>query len=158
MSRASRPQTEAFDRRTLIGSAFAARRVLRPTASLVVAAAVALAGLAGCGRKSSPTAPSSTGSGAAATVTITAAGVSPREVRIRAGSRVLFVNNDTRAHNMASDPHPEHTDCPEINQVGFLQPGQSRETGNFVTARTCGYHDHNLPDVESLRGRIVVEP
>ena len=36
-----------------------------------------------------------------------------------------FVNNDSRSHEMFSDPHPEHTDCPEINQVGFLSPGQS---------------------------------
>jgi plastocyanin len=126
--------------------------------SLVTSVALGLAVAAACGRKSSPTAPSSTSGASGATVTITAAGVSPREVRIRAGSRVTFVNNDTRSHNIASDPHPEHTDCREINQVGFLQPGQSRETGNFVTPRTCGYHDHDLPTVDSLRGRIVVEP
>ncbi len=125
---------------------------------LVVIGAVAVVALAACGRKSSPTAPSSTSGGSGTTVTITAAGVNPREVRIRAGSRVTFVNNDTRSHNIASDPHPEHTDCPEINQVGFLQPGQQRETGNFVTPRTCGYHDHDLPNTESLRGRIIVEP
>lgn len=125
---------------------------------VLVATGVATALSAACGRKSSPTAPSSSGGGSAATVTITAAGVSPREVRIRAGSRVTFVNNDTRNHNIASDPHPEHTDCPEINQVGVLRPGQSRETGNLVTPRTCGYHDHDLPGDETLRGRIVIEP
>ncbi|MET0213090.1 MAG: hypothetical protein ABW292_08810, partial [Vicinamibacterales bacterium] len=51
------------------------------------------------------------------TITITASGVSPRTVTIPAGSRVTFVNNDTRVHDMASDPHPEHTACPAINDV-----------------------------------------
>ena len=50
-----------------------------------------------------------------------------------------------RSHEMFSDPHPEHTDCPEINQVGFLSPGQSRQTGNLNTVRTCGFHDHATP-------------
>ena len=58
---------------------------------------------------------------------------------------------------MFSDPHPEHTDCPDINQVGYLQPGESRQTGNMNTIRTCGFHDHNLPAVASLRGTIVIQ-
>ena len=47
---------------------------------------------------------------------------------------------------MTSDPHPEHTDCLEINNIGFLSPGQTKETGNLNTVRTCGYHDHGNPD------------
>ena len=57
---------------------------------------------------------------------------------------------------MASDPHPEHTDCPEINQVGLLTPGATRETGNLVTVRTCGFHDHDNPTNAGLRGRIII--
>jgi hypothetical protein len=34
---------------------------------------------------------------------------------------------------MSSDPHPFHTDCPEINEVGFLTAGQSKRTGNLNT-------------------------
>ena len=90
-------------------------------------------------------------------VTISAAGViAPNEIVVPLGSRVLFINNHSRPHQMASDPHPDHTDCPEINQVGLLAPGQRRETGNLVTARTCGFHDHDNPDDASLRGHIVV--
>jgi plastocyanin len=88
---------------------------------------------------------------------MTASGVSPTLLTVPAGSRVTFVNNDTRRHDMTSDPHPEHTECPEINAVGALQPGQSRETGNLVAARTCGYHDHEQPTNNALRGRIVVQ-
>jgi hypothetical protein len=38
------------------------------------------------------------------TVTITATGVSPVEVRIPVVGRVNFANGDTRPHAMASDP------------------------------------------------------
>jgi hypothetical protein len=58
---------------------------------------------------------------------------------------------------MSSNPHPEHTDCPEINQVGFLQPGQSRQTGNLNTARTCGFHDHNQDSNTALQGTIRIQ-
>jgi plastocyanin len=95
----------------------------------------------GCGG-GSPSSPSPDGS---ATITITSAGVSPTQVNVALGSRVTFVNNDAQSHNMTSDPHPSHDDCPEINTVGLLRPGERRETGNLVTVRTCGFHDHDDP-------------
>ena len=91
------------------------------------------------------------------TFTITSTGVSPRTLTVPAGSRVTFVNNDTRVHDMASNPHPEHTDCPPVNQVGFLQPGQTGTTGNLTTVRTCGFHDHNRDTDTSLQGTIVIQ-
>lgn len=107
-----------------------------------------------CGRKpTSPTGPVVSTN----TITITAAGVNPRNVQVTLGSRVLFINNDTIAHDMTSDPHPEHNDCPDINQVGFLSPGQSRETGNLVVVRTCGFHDHDNPDIANLKGTITIK-
>lgn len=106
---------------------------------------------------SSPSTPSGpTGSTPAATMTITTAGVAPKAVEIPLGGRVLFVNNDTRARFIGSDPHPDHTDCPSINQVGLLAPGQSRETLNFVAVDTCGFHDHNDPDNPAVRGTIRI--
>jgi len=88
---------------------------------------------------------------------ISASGVlTPSEITIAAGSRVLIVNNHSRPHQIASDPHPEHTDCPEMDQVGLLTTGQRRESGNFVTPRTCGLHDHIEPDNPSLKGRIII--
>ena len=90
-------------------------------------------------------------------VVITASGaVSPAEIVVSPGSRVLFVNRDSRRHDMSSDPHPEHTLCPEINAVGILQPNDSRETGNLVAVRTCTYHDHDNPGNDLLKGRIVI--
>ena len=91
-------------------------------------------------------------------VTITASGVSPKELTVPPGTRVLFVNNDSRRRDMTSDPHPEHNDCPEINDVGLLAIGQTRETGNLVAVRTCGFHDHDDPDNNNVKGRIVIKP
>ena len=120
-------------------------------------AAIVLLGL-GCGGSSdngSPSSPSPPDN--AFRVTITAAGsVSPSELVVPPGTRVLFVNNHAQQHEMTSDPHPEHTDCTAINSVGLLRPGENRETGNLVAVRTCGFHDHSNPSSTSLQGRIVV--
>jgi hypothetical protein len=58
---------------------------------------------------------------------------------------------------MASDPHPEHTTCTELNAVGFLTAGQSRASSNLNTVRTCSYHDHNDADNRSLQGSIRIQ-
>ena len=103
-----------------------------------------------CG--SAPDAPS-----AAASITIGAAGVSPKEVRIKAWSYVTFVNNDTRPHMVLSDPVDVHTQCPPVNRVGLLQAGESRDTGTLNLTGICGFHDHNNPADATLKGRITVE-
>jgi hypothetical protein len=114
--------------------------------------------LSGCGG-STPSSPSDGGGTPtpATTITLTSAGASPAAISVSQGTRVLFVNNDTRTREMFSDPHPEHTDCPELNQVGSLSPGQRRETGNLNTIRTCRYHDHNDPTNTRFQGRIVIQ-
>lgn len=122
-----------------------------PLIALVAATAFA----ASCGGKSGNT--GTTPSPAATVITITGSGVSPKSVTVARGSQVQFVNSDSRSHQMNSDPHPEHTDCPELNAVGFLNPGQSRTSGNLTTARTCGYHDHDLPNSTALQGSIVIQ-
>lgn len=85
-------------------------------------------------------------------------GVSPKELTVPIGARVAFVNHDTRQHDMTSDPHPDHTDCTEINSVGVLNTNDTRETGNLVTPKTCGFHDHENPPPAGNQwtGRIVI--
>ena len=102
---------------------------------------------------SSPSGPSD----AAATITLTATGPSPTEVRVPAFSKVRFVNNDVRPHAMSSDPVTTHTDCPAINDVGDLAPGQSRTTGTLAIPRTCGFHDHTNEQDAAWKGRIIVQ-
>jgi len=127
-------------------------------------AALALTAIAcgGGGGDASPTPPGGgggTGGGGTATTTITIGPdgrVSPSSVTVAVGSRVTFVNNHNVQHDMSSDPHPEHTQCPEIT-VGNLQPGQSRQTQNLTVARTCGFHDHNQPSESGLTGTIRIQ-
>jgi plastocyanin len=134
----------------------------------VVVAAVALAAIASCGG-SSPTSPgggggvtvivAAGGTGpSGATVTITAAGVSPSSVTVAVGQAVTFVNNDSRQHEMGSDPHPNHGSCPSIEAgVSLLAPGQTKVTRAFANAGTCRYHDHLNDSNQTLRGTIVVQ-
>ena len=117
---------------------------------------VLLLGSCGGDNSSPPTTPPPTNN--PFTFTLTTSGVTPKELAVPPGSRVLFVNNDTRRRNMTSDPHPEHDICPELNVVGFLNVGQSKETSNLNTVRTCGFHDHDDPDNNTVKGRIIIRP
>jgi plastocyanin len=133
-------------------------RCRRPISQGILAG-IACTILAACGDSSSSTSPTPTPtpSPTSATITIANNAVSPQRVTITRGGTVTFVNNDSQMHEMASDPHPVHTDCPAINQVGVLAPGQSRQTGALNTARTCGFHDHQQATVSSLSGTITIQ-
>lgn len=127
------------------------------------AATLAAALLASACGSSDSTGPSTNGGGGGGggstnttTITITANGASPRDVTVALGSRVTFVNNDTRSHEMDSNPHPEHTDCPALN-VGFIAAGAQGVSQNLTTARTCGFHDHNQPSNTNLQGVIRIQ-
>ena len=133
---------------------------------LAVAVLVAMTAAAcGGGGSSTPTTPTtpttpppSGGNPTTATITIGTDGrVSPATVTIAVGGRVTFINNHNQAHDMQSDPHPEHTDCSQLAQVGFLTSGQQRTSGNFNAARTCGFHDHNRDTDTGLQGRIIIQ-
>jgi plastocyanin len=134
---------------------------------LMLAAATTACGGGGGGTPSGPSGGGTSGGGtsgggtggatSSATITIGSNGVAtPNAVTITQGGRVTFVNNDSRSHDMSSDPHPSHEDCPPLGQVGFLSPGQSKTSGNLNTVRVCGFHDHNLPTVTGLQGRITI--
>ena len=114
--------------------------------------------LAACGGSSTPAGPTPPPATNPYRITITPSGASPKTLTVPPGTRVLFINNDTRRRNMTSDPHPEHDECPEINSVGNLNPGQTKETGNLNTVRTCGFHDHDDPANDAVRGSIVIRP
>ena len=129
---------------------------LAAAGALAILMAACGGGSSGSGSPGSPTAPTGPTT-ATTTITISNNAVGPRDIVVPRGSQVTFINNDSRPHDMESDPHPEHTDCPAINQAGFLNPGQSRQTGNLNTVRTCGFHDHNQDQVRSLQGTITVQ-
>jgi hypothetical protein len=77
-------------------------------------------------------------------------------VTIAVGSRVVFMNADTRVHDIWGGIDHEHRECPEVDIAGFLVAGQSRETGTFTTAQTCNFHDHTNLGNPAFQGRIVI--
>jgi plastocyanin len=119
------------------------------------AALIAAALLIACGSYEGPTSPA--GGASPPTITLTAGGASPSVTRISAGQQVRFINNDTQNHQMNSDPFPGHQDCPQINDIGTLTPGQSKLTSMFPATKSCGFHDHLNHDAKSFQGQILVD-
>jgi len=89
-------------------------------------------------------------------VSITSGGVIPVEVVTGVGTRVTFVNNDIIPHDVLGGPDPSTPGCPEMDAVGFLTPGQSRQTATLAQAGTCEYHDHSFHS-PLFNGRILVQ-
>jgi plastocyanin len=125
--------------------------------------AIGLTGMLACGDSNdggggSPLTPSGSGPGpTGATITIGSNGaVSPSTVSIAVGQSVTFINNDTRPHEIASDPHPTHTNCPSINALSNIPAGVTRLTNSFGGTGTCGFHDHSDPNNAALKGTITI--
>jgi plastocyanin len=113
----------------------------------------------GCGY-GSPTAPDTSGTQpgpVGASITIMSSGITPANVTVMAGQSVTFTNNDSVAHEIVSTPVPTYADCPSINRVSRLEPGQSMQTGAFTTSRSCGFLDLLRRDDSKWQGTIVVQ-
>ena len=80
----------------------------------------------------------------------------PYETTVATRGQVTFVNRDLVVHQIQGGIDPDHPDCPEIDVVGSLQPGQSRATNPLPTARTCDYHDHTEGGHHGFSGKIVI--
>jgi plastocyanin len=126
---------------------------------LLLLTAVAL--VAACS-SSSPVAPSSQpqpGPAAPAgppTITVSATGFSPQEVTVPVGTAVTFVNADRVGRDVSSGLDHNASECPEVDAIGFLVPGQSRSTFAFEQPKTCRLHEHANVGVPAYQGRIVV--
>jgi plastocyanin len=128
----------------------------RAAAALVVLVLAACGGSGGGYGTPNAPAPGPTAAPSTFTVTLTAAGASPQELRVPIGARVTFVNQDSRTHQMMSAPHPTHTDCPAINDVGTIDRGETKVTGAFMLQKDCGFHDNLRDGDTTLRGLILV--
>lgn len=87
-------------------------------------------------------------------VTIGTNGVTPQILHIQADTVITFVNRDTRAHDIRSDPHPAHTECALLN-LGAIAAGESRETVKIVSGQGCGYHAEGDPASRSFQGFVL---
>ncbi len=101
---------------------------------------------------SSPTPTASPEATSATAITYSNDGFSPSTLTVKAGTTVTIKNNSSRLLQLDSNPHPDHTDNPELN-VGTVSPGKST---TFVVTKTGshGYHNHlNTGDT----GTLIVE-
>jgi plastocyanin len=131
------------------------RSTLRLAGGLLILGALGAA--LACGY-SSPSAPDTSTPGMeGASITITAAGLSPSAVTITSGQSVTFVNQDTVAHNISSTPVPTYDDCPGINRVAQVAPGQSVQTGALTVARACNFIDLSRMGDPRWQGTITVQ-
>ncbi len=77
---------------------------------------------------------------ATATITISKDGFMPAHLRIRIGTEIIWTNSDSKPHQVASDPFPDHTDLPELNSVQSIGQGGSYKF-TFNKTGAFGYHD-----------------
>lgn len=135
-------------------------RTLRMSAGAALACGIAMAVACGSSGSSSGTTGPTGGCTPSAnpnTLVIQNNTICPQTMTVTRGTQIAILNSDSRNHEMDSDPHPEHTDCPELNQIGFLSTGQTRQSGNLNTARRCGIHDHTSPEVAGLKATITIQ-
>lgn len=114
---------------------------------------------AACGSGGGPSAtpsPSPSPSGPPV-MTLTPGGVSPQVLHaFDSRETITFVNGDTRVHDLRSDPHPAHNECPALS-VGPIAPGESRQIAgpDLPPFSLCYYHDEADPVDPRFRGLIV---
>jgi len=88
----------------------------------------------------------------AATLTYSNDGFSPVEITVKANETIKVVNQSSSTLDFSSDPHPTHTNNPELN-VGDIAPGESA-TFTVSKAGTWGFHNHYAPN---HHGSVIVE-
>lgn len=74
---------------------------------------------------------------------------------VAAGTTVVFKNSDTASHQIASNPHPVHTDLPGFD-TGPIAPGASASFP-FTKIGSWGYHDHLDAFNANLQGTVIVQ-
>lgn len=82
----------------------------------------------------------SSSSTATDTITYTNNGFSPSSITVKVGTKVTIKNNSSAALQFDSNPHPDHTDDPELN-VGTISAGSSA-TVTVNNTGSHGYHNH----------------
>lgn len=110
---------------------------------------LAIAGGAFALTKSSDKPTSSPAETGASTITYTNDGFSPASLTVKAGTAVTVNNDSSQLLQFDSNPHPDHTDNPELN-VGTVSPGKTKTVTVTVTG-SHGYHNHlNTGDTGTL--------
>lgn len=80
--------------------------------------------------------------------------VTPQNIKIKSGGKLVFIQVDSSWHDLESGPHPAHTEYPPLN-IGFLKMGESR-TVDFPNPGEHGFHDHIHENNPKFQGNILV--
>jgi len=88
-----------------------------------------------------------------AQVSITKDGFVPATIQIKKGSQVTWTNKDSDSHQIASDPHPTHTNLKAL--VSDKLAKDESFAFIFEKAGTFTYHDELNP--LKLQGTVVVK-
>lgn len=89
-------------------------------------------------------------------VTVSDSGFDLSEVTVKSGGKITWTNSSSSKVQVASDPHPIHTENKELTNGEFvadLAPGAS-VTVTVTKTGTWGYHDHLNA---AQRGKVIVE-
>jgi len=85
-------------------------------------------------------------------VSIKDGAISPKFIKINLSRTVVFQNLDKTPIKITSDPHPDHSDLPDLYSPPIYK-GETY-TYTFIRAGSWGYH---LEDNPSVKGEVVVE-
>jgi plastocyanin len=100
----------------------------------------------------SPSSGSTENQNALSTIAYDGKNFSPATLTVVSGTTVTIKNTSSEDLQFNSNPHPVHTDDPDLN-VGVVSPGQSK-TFTVTMKGTFGYHNHMNP---SEQGMITIK-
>ena len=89
-------------------------------------------------------------------VSITAGGFVPQVLHVDYPVTVTFTNADSAPHTLESAPELNWDNCPEMNTVGTLQPGQSKAVPFSEKDAVCAFHDAALRANTAFQGYIAI--
>ncbi len=89
-----------------------------------------------------------------ATVEITETGFSPGVIKIKKGERIVWVNKDSKLHQVAADPHPTSESLPSLKSD---EPLLQDEVYSAVFEKSGTFTYHDYLDPLNLQGTIIVE-
>lgn len=85
-------------------------------------------------------------------ISLTPTGFVPKEITVDKNTKVVWTNKSTKIATVDSNPHPFHTNNPELN-LGSFDVGRKLEY-IFINPGRYGYHNHFLHEEE---GVIIVK-
>lgn len=89
---------------------------------------------------------------AIAGIYLTSTGFTPKDITVKVGTTIIWVNRSGKKATINSDLHPTHLVYPRLN-IGEIADGSALNLV-FDKKGKYGYHDHSNP---SVKGTVTVE-